>query len=208
MNLSFYNFIPESITPFLDAPDLINFATTNRSIYDKVEKNILDQKKQKIKGYLPLFHRPESLFVSECFNLSYGEREHRNKIKYILLHLPEVFSYIEEKCIHCLDLGLTTPYGGYSLDISDYIPDKSQIYTITSQLLTCLKWNTTLKTCNLGLFEQHLDRDILLHYSVYRHPSLDWVTLRANSASTRFRDPPHTIYVKPDRTGVWSHFRP
>jgi hypothetical protein len=203
-----HNFLLKSITPFLDLPDLINFATTNRSIHAKVEKEILDQKKQKIKGFLPLFHRPESRFVSQCFNLGYGESKHRNKIKFLLFHLPEVFSYIEEKKIDYLDLSLTTSYGGYSVDISHYIHDKSQIATIASQLLTYLKWNTTLTKCNLGLFETHLDRDILLYYTVYRHPKLDWVSLRANGASTRFSDPPHTIYLKPDRTGVWAHFRP
>jgi len=208
MSVCFYNFLPESVAPFLDAPSLVSFATTNRSIHDKVEKQIHIQKQKKIKQFISYFHQRESQFVSQCFNLRYGEREHRNKIKYILLHLPEVFSYIGENQIDYLDLSLTTSYGGYPVDISVYIPDKSQIYTITSQLLTYLKWNTTLKKCNLGLFENHLDRDILLHYSVYRHPSLDWVTLRANGASTRFSDPPHTIYIKPDRTGVWAHFRP
>lgn len=203
-----HNFLLESVTPFLDTLSLVILATTNLSIHDKVKKEIHIQKQKKIKEFLPYFHQPESRFVSQCFNLGYGESKHRNKIKFLLFHLPEVFSYIEEKKIDYLDLGLTTSYGGYPVDISVYIPDKSQISTITSQLITCLKWNTTLKKCNLGLFEHHLDRDILLYYSVYRHPSLDWLTLRATGASTRFTDPPHTIYLKPDRTGVWAHFRP
>jgi len=208
MSVSFYNFVPECVAGFLDTTTLVAFGTTNRSIHDKIKKEIHIQKQKKIKQILSYFHQPDSRFVSQCFNLTYGEREHRNKIKFVLFHLPEVFSYIEEKGIHSLDLGLTTSYGGYPVDISVYIPDKSQIATISSQLLTYLKWNTTLIKCNLGLFEHHLDRDILLHYSVYRHPSLDWVTVRANGASTRFSDPPHTIYLKPDRTGVWAHFRP
>ena len=208
MSFPFHHFLPECVAAFLDTPTLVAFATTNLSVHDKVKKEIHIQKQKKIKQFISYFHQRESQFASECFNLRYGEREHRNKIKYVLFHLPEVFSYIEDNGIQSIDLGLTTSYGGYPVDISHYIPDKSDIAIISSQLLTYLKWNTTLIKCNLGLFEHHLDRDILLHYSVYRHPSLDWVSLRANGATTRFTDPPHTIYMKPDRTGIWAHFRP
>jgi len=88
MSVSFYNFVPECVAGFLDTTTLVAFGTTNRSIHDKIKKEIHIQKQKKIKQILSYFHQPDSRFVSQCFNLTYGEREHRNKIKFVLFHLP------------------------------------------------------------------------------------------------------------------------
>lgn len=193
-----HHFLPECLADFLDTRSIVSFASTNRSIREKLEKQIKAHKERRLEDLFSYFYRGESFHL---------EQNSRSKIKYVLLYLPELFAYIENIGIDYIDLGLTGYYDGYTGHISAYIPDKSQQEIITSQLLSCLKKDKTLKKCNLGVFEWYLDRDTILDV-FQNHPNLDWLTLRASRSTTRFADPPHTIYRKSDGEAIWSHFRP
>ena len=196
-----HHFLPECVADFLDTRGIVTFSSTNRSIKDKLVKKIKAHKQRRLEELFSYFDRRES------FHLEHNARNSRSKVKYVLLYLPDFFAYIEKKGIDYIDLGLTGYYDGYPSHISAYIPDRFQLEIITSQLISCLKKNKTLKKCNLGLFESCLNRDTILEV-VQNHPKLDWLTLRACGAKTRFADPPHTIYRKSDEEAVWSHFRP
>jgi hypothetical protein len=198
---TFHHFLPECVADFLDAREIVTFSSTSRSIREKLERQVNVHKQTRLEELFSYFDRQVS------FHLEHSTRNSRRKIKYVLLYLPELFAYIEKKDIDYIDLGLTGYYDGYPSDISAYITDKSQLQTVTSQLLSCIKNNKTLKKCNLGLFEWQLERDTILEV-FQRHPSLDWLTLRAMGSKTRFTDAPHTIYRKSNGEAVWSHFRP
>ena len=196
-----YHFIQECVSDFLDTHSIVAFSSTNRSIRKKLLKRVNIHKQTRLNKIFSYFYKQES------FKLSHSSWEHGDKIKYVLLYLPELFLYIQEKNLNYIDLGLTNNYGGYPQSLYKFIPEESRIVNISSQLLNCLKTNKTVTKCNLGLFERHLDRDTLLD-TVQNRPNLDWLSLRSNGATTRFTDPPHTIYIKSDGKAVWSHFRP
>jgi hypothetical protein len=191
---TFHHFLPECVAGFLDTQSIITFSSTSRSSRDKLEKQIEYHKQIRLEEIFSCFHKRES------FHLEWTLQDSRNKIKYVLFYLPELFSYIEKKGTDFIDLG-------YHEDISLFISDKSQLAKVTNQLLSCLKQNKTLKKCNLGVFEWQLERDTILQV-FQNHPSLEWLSLRTSTSKTRYTDPPHTIYRKSNGEGVWSHFRP
>ena len=195
---TFHHFLPECLADFLDTRSIVTFASTNRSIKQKLEKQIKAHKERRLEELFFYFYRGKSFHL---------EQNSRSKIKYVLLYLPELFAYIEKIGTDYIDLGLTSYRDGYTSHISSYIPDRSQQDIITSQLISCLKKNKTLKKCNLGVFEWYLDRDTIVEV-FQNHPTLDWLTLRSCGSKTRFTDPPHTIYRKSNGVAIWSHFRP
>ena len=195
---TFYHFLPECVADFLDTRTIVTFSSTNRSIKQKLEKQIKAHKERRLEELFSYFYKGESFHL---------EQNSRSKIKYVLLYLPELFAYIEKIGIDYIDLGLTSYRDGYTSHISSYIPDRYQQEIITSQRLSCLKKDKTLKNCNLGVFEWYLDRDTILDV-FQNHPKLDWLTLRSCFARTQFTDPPHTIYRKSNGVAIWSHFRP
>ena len=201
MNI-FHHFLPECVADFLDTRSIVTFSTTSSAINEKLLKKVKAHKERRLEELFSYFHRDESFNLEHSiFNSS------RSKIKYILLYLPELFIYIEKKRINYIDLGLSGYCDGHPSHISAYITDNYQLETVTSQLLSCLKNNKTLKKCNLGLFEWQLERDTILEV-FQNHPTLEWLSLRTSTSKTRFTDPPHTIYRKSDGEAVWSHFRP
>jgi hypothetical protein len=191
---TFHHFLPECVAGFLDAQNIITFSSTNSSIRDKLEKQIQAHKQRRLEEIFRCFHRLKS------FHLDWTIQDCSSKIKYVLLYLPELFSYIEKTGDDYIDLG-------YYKDISLFIPDKSELAKVTSQLLSCLKNNKKLKKCNLGLFEWQLERDTILEV-FQSHPNLEWLSLRTSTSKTRFTDPPHTIYRNSSGEAVWSHFKP
>jgi len=188
-----YHFLPQYVADFLDTRSIIALSTTNRKICQKLEKQIRAHKQRQLEEIFRLFHRLGS------FHLDWTLQDCRSKIKYVLLKLPELFSYIEKRGTDYIDLG-------YHRHIYEFIPDKSELTKVTSQLLSCLKNNKTLKKCNLGLFEWQINRDSILEI-FQNHPNLEWLSLRTTTSKTRFTDPPHSIYRKQDGTAIWSHFR-
>jgi len=202
-----YNFLPECVALFLDTRSIITFASTNRTILNKLEKQIAAHKKKWLNNIFNLFHQSTLHFNSKSFKLERASWDHGEKIKYILLYIPELFSYIEEKELNYLDLGLISSYGGYPRDVCEFLPDPNKANFITSQLVICLEKNTTITKCNLGLFERYLDRNMLLKLVEKRH-NFEWLTVRANGAGVRYTEPPNTIYLNPDGKAIWINFRP
>jgi hypothetical protein len=172
---TYYHFLPECVACFLDTQSIISFSSTNRLIRDKLKRQVKVHKQKRLEEIFRCFYRLGS------FHLEWTLEDSTSKIKYVLLYLPELFAYTEKKGTDYIDLG-------FYKHIYGFIPDKSELAKVTSQLLICLKNNKTLKKCNLGLFEWHIDRNSILEI-FQNHPNLEWLSLRTSTSRIRYIDP-------------------
>ena len=80
------------------------------------------------------------------------------------------------------------------------------LYEIGSQVLSHLKKNTTLYSCNLGLFEHVLSRSNVFD-ALEGHPTIQSIWMRSSTSRTNFDKEPTTIWRHTDGTYYWAHFR-
>jgi hypothetical protein len=204
------NELPVGIIQFLPSADLNQFSCVNRAMHDQIEEEMKIRKKELVDHLIYYFYYSNAYDLErKCITI----RKQYNKDYYknvrILFHcLPELFDFIETHKITHLDLGCTNDYGGhaespYRIISSNY----DEICAAAKQVLHLLSQNTTLITCNLGLFQDIIGRKQIID-AVENHPTLDYLEMLSNGASTRFSAAPTTLYRnRRDRSFYWDRFR-
>jgi len=203
---------PPCFSTFLQPSEVLALACTNKNNWSQVVRD--------------LYHRRQDVFDQLMYywyycNVSYinGERQiviqrrydinYYKNVRALFQFLPELFDFIGKKDVHVLDLSCLNSYGGrpecpeQMLGISD----RTAITKIGEQLLTLVSRNATLSWCNLGLFEDVLDR-MRVEEMIRGHPTLDHLSIRACGSTKYTNRPPTTLYRnRIDGTFYWSHFR-
>jgi hypothetical protein len=126
----------------------------------------------------------------------------------LMCYIPELFDYIKINNIISLDFSCTTSYGGYPCDLlaHELKYSEEQIDKIINQLYQLIEseLSYSLTYCNMGGFENHIDKDKLIK-SIENHPAIECISIRSNGARTNFKEAPISLYK---RNGIieWSHF--
>jgi hypothetical protein len=202
-----YHEFPKHILNFLPNFELAELSRVNNTINNITKKNIQDRKKAAANELIKYFYY-KSFTDMNCITLrtKYDNNYKSNICKFFSL-LPEIFQCISEHNITYLDLSAVTSYGGYPEDISNMIKcSKHEAINIMNKLLILISNNITLVLCNIGLFENYIDRDELKNI-INNNKILEYISIHANGATTYFHKPPNTLYRIKD-TYVWSHFNP
>ena len=126
----------------------------------------------------------------------------------LMCYIPELFDFIKLNNITKLDFSCTTSYGGYPCDLlaHELKYSEEQIDKFINQLYQLIesKLSYSLTYCNMGGFENHIDKDKLMR-TIENHPTIECISIRSNGATTNFNKPPTSLY-KRNGTIEWSHF--
>ena len=198
------NYIIPNINKFLTIKDLVITSSVNNIMYIETKKDLLDRKKEMIDELLYYFYWMD---INNCISLyrRYSSN-YKVNVRKLFLILPELFEFIEYHNITSLDFSCITSYGGYPECPHNFI-DSKKLTNIIDQLILLIKNNTTLTYCNIGLFENFIDRDKLITH-VSLHPKLECISIHSNGATTYFNKPPTSLYRTKDNKFVWAHFKP
>lgn len=201
--------LPSGIFDFLGNSDLAQLTAVNQ-ITHKQSNHILQKRRDKF--LQTLFSYFEFINSYELKSTTITIRKRYDKyyypyVKSIFRCLPELFQYIQHHHIHYLDLGCVNDYGGYPESPYRMISqDDHDVREIGYQLLGLLMKNTSLHSCNLGLFEGILSRSDV-YDALKGHPTISYISMRSNGSRTNFLHEPHTIWRNVDGTCYWAHFR-
>jgi len=204
MNMSFFPSastlqIPPCLYDFLRPSELLELSCIHRTMVQTLDA--LSARKGKTLSRLIFYFCPpgaHSISLSRRY-----DAEYEPNMRQLFLLLAEFFQFIEFRKVRVLDWGLVTDYGGHPEHLSCFV-SPSKCAQVSRQLLDCLSQNTTLETCNFGLFS-HVPRADWLH-AVKEHPTLRLIALTPNRARVNYNEPPTTLWRTPT-TFVWSHFR-
>jgi hypothetical protein len=207
------NILYFTITDFLDNFDLAEFSRTNNKHYEIIKPKLIKRKKELANYLIKYFYYIDNFSIHTKYDEvsihTRNDKNYDNNMKKIFWFLPEIFDFIQNNNIDHLNLGCLTSYGGYPKCINQIIPTitPKEINMIVNQLLILLQKNTTIKVCNIGVFQHYIDMDILKNM-MNNNQSLDYVSIKANGSTTNFNKPPTTLYRKTNGEFIWSHFRP
>lgn len=201
--------LPSSLFDFLGNSDLAQLTAVNQIVY-RQSNHLLQKRRDQFLH--TLFSYFESIRTSEPENRIITLRKRYDKyyypyVKSIFRCLPELFQYIQLHQINYLDFGCVNDYGGYPESAYRMISqDDHDVREIGYQVLGLLRENTTLYSCNLGLFEGILSRSEV-YDTINGHPAITYISMRSNGSRTNFLHEPHTIWRNSDGTCYWAHFR-
>jgi hypothetical protein len=211
------NSIILEISNNLEDSELLEIAASNIILKNDIKK-LLEERKAKylnklfnyftFDGMITIRHQYYFTFdkittIPQQYDKLY--EKYRNKLLY---YIPELFDFIKTNNITKLDFSCTTSYGGHPDCLLNNIMkfSEEQIIHFMDQLYQLIESNSshTLTYCNLGGFENHIDKDKLIK-SIELHPSIQVISIRSNGSCVYYKKPPTNLYK---RNGIieWSHF--
>ena len=203
--------LPIGIVHFLAPSDLSQFSRINRTMHHRAEEELKKRKEEFVNRLINYFYciisYSDGSHKTISIRIQYTDDYYQN-VRRLFYFLPELFAFIETHQITDIDLGCVNSYGGYPESPYRMIsPDCIELRRIGKQLLALLSQNTTIRSCNLGLFQDLLSRKSIIH-AVENHPTLDTLHMVSNGARTDFRALPQTLWRNIlDRSFYWNHFR-
>ena len=202
--------LPSGMFDFLGNSDLVQLATVNQ-ITRQQSKQQLQKRRTEFLQTLFSYFETTSTYEPHKKTFTLFRQHDINYYPYVKLlfrYLPELFEYIQHHHITYLDFGCIRDYEMYA-DWKGYrmiFNVSTTLYEIGSQVLSHLKKNTTLYSCNLGLFEHVLSRSNVFD-ALEGHPTIQSIWMRSSTSRTNFDKEPTTIWRHTDGTYYWAHFR-
>jgi len=175
--------------------DLGELSRVNRRFYKETKGLRAKRKAKMANDIMYYFHRPQS----GIFSIHQSCMDHyRWNLRKVVWFIPEMAEFIQAKKIHYLDLSDPTTYWAYIPPrLEEFLSvDYEQVLHFMNQAIDLLLHNTTLHYCNLGMFREWMDRDMIQDV-VEHHPTLYQLELSAfpsrplpnGKASSLFRTP-------------------
>ena len=201
--------LPSGMFDFLGNSDLVQLATVNQITRQQSKQQLQKRRDQFLNTLFSYFEYTSTYEPhKKTFTIhKQYDNHYYSYVKLLFRCLPELFQYIQHHHITYLDLGCVNHYGGYP-DIFNrmisIVPHELQ--EIGFQILDLLKKNTTLYSCNLGLFEHVLFRSDV-SASIEGHPTIQSIWMRSSTSRTNFNKEPNTLWKNADGTCYWAHFR-
>lgn len=161
---------PQMILQYMKNEDLGEFSRVNRRFQKETKALLLRRKAKMASDLMCYFHPPQS----SMFSIHRILMDHyRWNLRRLLWFIPEMAEYIERMKIHYLDLSDPTTYWAYiPPSLEEFLTvDRVQIIHFMNQAIDLLYHNTTLNYCNLGIFREWIDRDIIQQVAEH-HPKL------------------------------------
>ena len=201
--------LPSILFDFLEDYDLLQLSTVNHIVQHQIT-DWLEKRRQSFLQRLFIYFESTGSYEpykkSLTIRLRYDKNYYSN-VKFLFQNIPELFQYIQHHHITYLDLGCINSYGGYpECPYRMISPVQDELQKIGTQLLNLLSTNTTLHSCNLGLFESILSHNEVSS-AIKEHPSLQYLSMRSNGARTDYREDPPTLWRHTNGTFYWTHFR-
>lgn len=193
---------PPIILEFLTNKEILEVSLLNHNslleftpILEKCKKKISDE-------VVSYFNTNRSSLIST--HRSYHMHFEKN-IKRLFYFIPELFKYIQTKNVTYLDL--SDPYRYENTFYHLVSVDAAQLRKIASQILHFLKSNSTLAYCNIGMFQNYIDRNEV-EWAVSTHPTLHQVETASTYSIFNRSAPSNTLYRLPNDTLEWRHYSP
>jgi hypothetical protein len=203
---------PPYFSTFLQPSEVLSLACTNKNNWSQVEKDLSSRRHVIFDRLMNYWYYKTTDYLNGNKKITiqrrYDEHYYKN-VRSLFQFLPELFDFIKKQGILIVDLSCLSSYGGYPEYPTKMLGtnDPSAIAKIAEQFLSLLSKNTTLSWCNMGIFENVLNRS-LVEEMIRGHPTLDHLSIRANGSTTYFNYPPMTLYRnRIDGTFYWSNFR-
>lgn len=169
MFFTHYEF-PPRILQYMKNEDLGEFSRVNRRFRNETKALLVKRRAKLASDLMYHFHRPQS----GVFTIHHCTTDHyRWSLRRIVWFIPEVAEYIERMKIHYLDLSDPTTYWAYiPPSLEEFLSvDRAQITYFMNQAIDLLYHNTTLTYCNLGMFREWIDREMIQKIAEH-HPKL------------------------------------
>lgn len=193
---------PPIILEFLTNKEIVELSLLNHNflleftpILEKYKKKISDE-------VVSYFNTNRTTLIST--HRSYHVHFEKN-IKRLFYFIPELFEYIQTKNVTYLDL--SDPYRYKNTFYQLVSVDAAQLRKIASQILHFLKSNSTLAYCNIGMFQNYIDRNEV-EWAVSTHPTLHQVETASTYSIFSRTAPPNTLYRLQNDTFGWRHHPP
>jgi hypothetical protein len=161
---------PQKILQYMKNEDLGELSRVNRRFYKDTKSLLIKRKEKMASDLMCYFHRPQSGIFSIHRILMDGYRWNLRKLVWFI---PEIAEYIQRMQIYYLDLSDPTTYWAYTPpSLEEFLSvDRAQVLRFMNQAIDLLYHNTTLNYCNLGMFREWIDRDMIKRIAEH-HPEL------------------------------------
>lgn len=190
--------IRQPMLPFLCTADLLSLASVNRSLHAEMKLPISLQKKGNAAKIFHALYRPDT----NAFILNHYYFHSANTYaRHVFYLLPELFALIQENHVAKLQLAMLCNYGGNEESINVYY--KGDIPALCQQMVEELRNNTSLTSCNLGLFQYEIEQHIVEEL-ITTHPTLQIISFHSGQRCTQM---PIALY-KTSTSCVWASSMP
>jgi hypothetical protein len=193
---------PPIILEFLTNKEILELALVNQSYVEEIWP-ILEKRKKKISDEVVIYFNTNRLTLISTHRCYHSEYE-RN-VKRLFYFIPELFEYIQTKGVEYLDLSDPYRYTGTFFHLVS--TDAPYLKKIVSRILEYLKSNRTLTYCNIGMFQNYIDRTEV-EWAVLDHPTLRHLEIASTFSLFVPSAPPNSLYRMADHTFEWQHHPP
>jgi hypothetical protein len=164
---------------------------------------ILQKCKKKISDEVVAYFNTNRLTLISTHR-SYHPQFEKN-IKRLFYFIPELFEYIQTNHVEYLDLSDPFRYQHTFHHLVSMEP--SYLKKIVSQILHYIKRNRTLTYCNIGMFQNYIDRTEV-EWAVLHHPTLRHIEIASTFSLFIPSAPPNSMYRLSNNTFEWQHHPP